>query len=135
MPTFKQQSALEKLVENGGNATQAMREAGYSEATANNPSNLTESKGFKELLKASGLDESTVISALVEDIKNKPQNRVRELTLASDILGMKKRGSESQDRRELPAPIYGGISISEVIAKKNRNINPEDKLRNRVERT
>ena len=50
MATEKQETALIKTVENGGNITQAMRDAGYSEATINNPSNLTQSKGWQELI-------------------------------------------------------------------------------------
>lgn len=103
MTTFKQKLALEKTVENGGNVTKAMREAGYSEATANNPSNLTKSEGYQLLLKEYGLDEEFVTKALVEDIKAKPQNRARELLLASEILGLKKKGStitiENEDQK------------------------------------
>lgn len=50
MATEKQTKALENLVGNGGNVTKAMREAGYSEATANTPQKLTESKGWQELV-------------------------------------------------------------------------------------
>lgn len=93
MSTIKQKMALAKIVENGGNVTQAMRDAGYSEGSVNNPSSLTRSEGFKALLKASGLDEDLVVSALVEDIKKKPQNRAKELKLASEILGLQRQGS------------------------------------------
>ncbi|MEK7228182.1 MAG: hypothetical protein AAB681_02395 [Patescibacteria group bacterium] len=90
MATQKQRLATQKSVENGGNITEAMRYAGYSEKTINNPSNLTQSKGFRAILEDSGLTETLVASALVEDIEKKPQNRVKELALASDILGMRK---------------------------------------------
>lgn len=50
MPTIKQKIAFEKSVENRGSLAEGMREAGYSEATINNPKDLTESKGWKELL-------------------------------------------------------------------------------------
>lgn len=93
MTTIKQKMALEKLVENGGNVSKAMRDVGYSEASVNNPSTLTRSEGFKSLLKSSGLDEDLVIKALVEDIKNKPQNRAKELKLACDVLGLQRQGS------------------------------------------
>jgi hypothetical protein len=49
-PSLKQRKALDIMVENGGNVSRAMREAGYSPATAENPSKLTEAKGFQELL-------------------------------------------------------------------------------------
>lgn len=50
MVTQKQKKAVERLVENRGNISKSMREAGYRELTAKNPKNLTESKGFKELV-------------------------------------------------------------------------------------
>lgn len=49
-PSIKQKKALDILVGNGGNITQAMLEAGYSVATANTPQKLTDSKGWQELM-------------------------------------------------------------------------------------
>lgn len=50
MATIRQKLAIKKIVENGGNARQAMKKAGYSPAMYNNPKRLTESKAFKENL-------------------------------------------------------------------------------------
>lgn len=50
MSTDKQEKALEKMVENGGNASRAMRDVGYSENTAKTPQKLTNSKGWQTLL-------------------------------------------------------------------------------------
>lgn len=50
MATVKQKLAVKKMVENGGNASKAMRDAGYSPMTAKSPSKLTESKGWNELM-------------------------------------------------------------------------------------
>lgn len=91
MATTKQKKALDKMVENGGVASRAMIDAGYSELTAKTPSKLTESKGFKELLKENGLTEEFITKALVEDIENKPGKRFMELGLGAEILGMKKK--------------------------------------------
>lgn len=49
-PSWKQQKALGIMVENGGNASRAMIEAGYSPATAKNPDKLTASPTFQALL-------------------------------------------------------------------------------------
>jgi hypothetical protein len=49
MATLKQKKAIKNMVENGGVVSSAMRDAGYSLATANTPQKLTESKGFEEL--------------------------------------------------------------------------------------
>ena len=51
MVTIKQKTAVKIAVENGGNISKAMREAKYSPETAKNPSKLTESKGWQELMK------------------------------------------------------------------------------------
>lgn len=50
MSTRKQKLALEKTIENRGNISRSMLEAGYSPATAKNPKNLTGSKGWQDLL-------------------------------------------------------------------------------------
>ena len=44
MATIRQKKALAKIVENGGNVSKAMVEAGYSPMTAKTPQKLTESK-------------------------------------------------------------------------------------------
>ncbi len=46
--TIKQQIAIKKLVENGGNLGKAMVAAGYSPATAKTPKKLTATKAWKE---------------------------------------------------------------------------------------
>ena len=48
--TKRQLQAIDNLVENGGNVSKAMRDAGYSEMTAKTPQKLTESKAFNELM-------------------------------------------------------------------------------------
>ena len=50
MATIKQKRAVKKIVENRGNISKGMREAGYSKATAKNPKNLTESKSWEKLM-------------------------------------------------------------------------------------
>lgn len=50
MPTIKQRRAFELVVDNGGNVSRAMRDAGYSPMTAQDPKKLTESVGWHEIL-------------------------------------------------------------------------------------
>jgi hypothetical protein len=50
MPTIKQKKAFDEITENHRSVSDAMRVAGYDEDTASKPSNLTNSKGFQELL-------------------------------------------------------------------------------------
>jgi len=51
MTTIKQKRAAKKIVENGGNVSKGMRDAGYSKETAKSPKKLTESRGWEELMK------------------------------------------------------------------------------------
>lgn len=88
MPTLKQKKAVAKMVENGGNASRAMIEVGYSPATAHNPQKLTQSEGFLELCDTWGLTNKLIVESLVEDINAKPKARVKELGLAAKIRGL-----------------------------------------------
>ena len=74
MATIKQKDAVGKLVENRGNISKAMRDAGYADKTAKNPKNLTESKGFEELCEEYGLTDKLILTSLVDDIKKNKQN-------------------------------------------------------------
>lgn len=97
MMTIKQQLALEKMVENGGNIGQAMIEAGYSSNTAKTPQKLTESIGFVELCEEKGLTDDLLLRSLVEDITSKKGNRKAELELGFKIKGrfLQKQGAVS----------------------------------------
>lgn len=79
--------AIRNLVENGGNVSRAMVHAGYSPKTAENPQKLTESRGFQIALQESGLSLDTLNRYLADDLKNKPKNRLGELTLAYKLHG------------------------------------------------
>lgn len=113
MATEKQKKAVDNLVENRGNVSKAMRDAGYDDTTAKNPKNLTESKGYKELLAEYGLTQELVVTALVDDINAKRKNRTAELKLASDILGLSQpqKVDHTTNGKDLPTPILGGISV------------------------
>lgn len=90
-PSLRQRKAVENMVENGGNVNKAMLDAGYSPATAHTPDKLTESIAFHNLCEEMGLTDGLVVAALVHDIKKKKLKRSSELSLAADILGIKKR--------------------------------------------
>lgn len=57
MATLKQKLALKKITENHTSISKAMLEVGYTAQTAHKPSNLTESKGFKELIAELGVTD------------------------------------------------------------------------------
>lgn len=107
MSTQKQRKAVENMVENGGNVSKAMRDANYSIETAKNPKKLTESKGYKEILNELGLTEGLIAKSLVDDIKAKEKNRVQELRLGAEILGMK-------GEKEVSNTYYTQINIEKV---------------------
>lgn len=86
MATKKQKKAVDNLVENGGNVSKAMKDAGYSEATAKTPQKLTKSDGYKELMDAY-LPDDMLLRALADDIEKKEANRKPELELAFKIKG------------------------------------------------
>jgi hypothetical protein len=85
--TTKQQVALENMVENGGNVSRAMLNAGYSPNTAKTPQKLTGSKGFLALCEEKGLTDDLLVQALVEDIRDKKGNRKAEIELGFKIKG------------------------------------------------
>jgi hypothetical protein len=59
--TIMQRKAMKIALENGGNVSGAMREAGYSPAVAKNPHKLKESPGWQELMKKAGLDDNSLL--------------------------------------------------------------------------
>lgn len=85
MATMKQRLVIPRIMENHGNVSKSMREVGYNEATAKNPKNLTESKGFLELCDDIGLTDEFLTKALHDDIKGKPKRREKELRLAFQV--------------------------------------------------
>lgn len=56
-PTKKQKEAFKKVIEEGKAPSAAMLEVGFSEVTAKNPKNLTESRGWEKLMDAYLNDE------------------------------------------------------------------------------
>lgn len=68
-----------------------LKNVGYGRGLQIQPKRVLESKGFKIALAELGLTEDLVTTALVEDINGKPRDRVRELKLGAEILGMVKR--------------------------------------------
>lgn len=86
MATKKQKLAVDIMVENGGNVSKAMRDAGYSSMTAKTPKKLTESDGFRELTE-SYLPDDMLLRALSDDIESKIGNRKAELELGFKLKG------------------------------------------------
>lgn len=81
MATIKQKQAIKKIIENRGNVSKTMKEVGYSEATAKNPKNLTNSKGWKQLL--SQIDDQVILDKIYEILV---QEDKRSSLAAADML-------------------------------------------------
>lgn len=98
------------MVENGGNRSKAMKEAGYSDNTAKNPKKLTDSKGFRELMD-SYLPDDLLLEALKTDIEQKIGKRKAELELAFRLKNkFKDNPDDTLIVNLLPVPILGGGS-------------------------
>jgi hypothetical protein len=95
MATERQKLAVDLLVENGGNVSRAMLDAGYSPATARTPQKLTQSDGYAELMEAY-LPDDMLLGALAEDIEKKVGNHKPELELAFKIKGKMIDKSEAK---------------------------------------
>lgn len=94
--THRQRKAAKLVVEavrKGQNITKGeiVKMAGYSDNIALQPSKVTESKGFLAALAELGLTKEFAVSALVEDIRLKPQRRAFELSIAGKWLGLEKK--------------------------------------------
>lgn len=111
MATLKQRKAIDNVVENGGNVTKAMRDAGYSETTVNNPDNLTKSDAWQELM-AAYLPDDMLLGALSDDIEKKEGNRKAELELAFKLRGRMVEKTDAKILVEV-LPITGMQIIKE----------------------
>lgn len=84
------------MVENGGNASRAMRDAGYSPATAENPSKLTSSLGFQELMAQMGVTDDKLIHVLNDGLDDEDANvRHKYLETSLKIKGIGRGESNS----------------------------------------
>lgn len=64
MATDKQKKAIANVVENHGNVSKAMLDAGYTPASAKNPKNLTQSQAFQAYMHKAGLTDEKLVSVL-----------------------------------------------------------------------
>jgi hypothetical protein len=106
-PTIKQLKAFDKIMENHGNVSSAMREVGYSEATAKNPKNLTRSQGFKELLDLVGLDDDS-LSRKHQELLNCSD---KQIELRALDMAYKLKGNYAPEKKE----VNGGFSLTDIL--------------------
>lgn len=102
-----------------GNKGKLVELGGYGIPMQNNPAKVLESKGFKEEIRKLGLTEELITGALVEDIKLKPQNRVPEMRLGAEILGMNNREENQGGNKTLIINITGETAERYGLIKKD----------------
>jgi len=94
MPTHKQKLVASKIVDFSGNVSKTMRSVGYSPKTAKNPRNLTNSKGWRELMREYLPDEIVV-------------RKHRELLEAKRIYRIREKGKVVIETEELDVQSVG----------------------------
>lgn len=141
-PTLKQKKAIRNAVENGGNISRAMREAGYSKATAKNPDKLTDSSAFQQFLDEQGLTDKALSKPIRRGLEAKKiqscnvyvkkdkdgKYKINEnsddfievedmpVQLRAAELGFKLRGRFT-DKLEIDANLKGGVDIDVGVSK------------------
>jgi hypothetical protein len=105
-PSLKQQNVAQQILENPGiSYRQAMLNAGYSENTASDPSNLTESDTWQELMDKHFPDE-TLAKKVQEGLE---ANRVisAQVVVKSDNPNVKTKTATARDVDFIEVPDHG----------------------------
>lgn len=122
MATEKQKAVAAMITENHGNISKTMRDVGYSDITASKPSNLTDSKGWKELMEDNlptnelmkvhkeGLEASTQVVTNGQVIAN-PDYSVRHKYLDT---AYKLKGSYAAEKKAIEV-IDESLSDEELL--------------------
>lgn len=94
-PTEMQKRAADEIIrqkisEGKVNKGKALAKAGYSEQTQKSPKLVTESQGFKAYMAEAGITEASIAKMLAYDLEAKPADRLGELKLTTELLGIKE---------------------------------------------
>lgn len=88
MPTLKQKAAFDRIIENPHKpVSEIMLEVGYDKNTAIHPKDLTESKGYIQLLEEHGLDDHSLAERHKQLLKNEPTIAIKALDMAYKVKG------------------------------------------------
>lgn len=96
MATLKQKEAVKEIVENRGGVSSAMLKVGYKPKTAKNPKNLTESKGWQELMEQY-LPDKDLARVHREGLDLKPEHPTRHKYLDTAYKLKKKYPAEEHN--------------------------------------
>ena len=112
--TLKQADFAKEYISTG-NATEAAMRAYRPQkratARAIGSQNLTKlniQRTIGDTLAENGLDLELVVRSLVEDIKNKPLDRVGELVFAAKLLGLLDKAKQEQDDKK---PVVVSVEV------------------------
>lgn len=81
---------IQKVTTGRVNKKRAMIEAWYSPVTATHSALVLTNEKIAEVMKNKGIGVESILDYLAEDLKMKPQNRLGELKLAVELLGIGK---------------------------------------------
>lgn len=132
--TIKQDKAIAELVENGGNVSKAMRQAGYSPATAKTPQKLTQSKAYKQkieqLAKANNVTieqymmnlglgmTATKQNQFTGEITEDIQTRLRANQQAEKFIGLDHPTQTKDEMIDIPSDA-DELTITQAVFKKH----------------
>lgn len=116
-----QRKAAEAVVENLASTNplptgQVLENVGYGKIIQD-PRRITESMGFKQAIRDLGLTEELITTSLVEDINLKPQERIQELKLGAEILGMKEDEEKPKENTKVYNFNFFSPEIQENVKK------------------
>jgi phage terminase small subunit len=130
--TTKQKLAVKNMVENGGNVSKAMRDAGYSVQTAKSPSKLTSSAKVQSelaaMLEAKGITLNRTLDIVDDALNAERQNqytgevsadhntRLRAAKMVHDLMGIGTSPNTKPDPLT-PPPTHANPQTSEELAK------------------
>jgi hypothetical protein len=122
-PTEMQKNAADniiaqKLSTGRVNKGKALKEAGYGKRVQANPKPILESKGFIQYMSEAGINEESIAAMLGEDLRAKPAERLGELKLATELLGLKENTlnvnvKKSDEELDSLAELVKGMSDEE----------------------
>lgn len=70
------------------NKGEILQKHGYSKSTSKSPTLVTESVGFLAYMERAGLTQENLAEMLSADLSNKPGERLGEMKLASQLMGI-----------------------------------------------
>lgn len=114
MPTIRQRRLAREIIEsatmdNPPTKGEMVEKVGYGPSIVDYPSKVIDTRGVRDALAEYGLTEELITTALVSDIYNKEKNRLGELKLGADILGMTKH----EDSRPKNTLVFMPVEILE----------------------